>query len=183
MTVYEDLTFGSVLITDVFVVHPGAGTAKKSNGAVPYIAASFQSNGVVGYVDTAKYPGGWLSLIKDGDGGAGTCFYQPGPFWPSNHVLGLEPKTQGLAACALVCMAAAITHQCFPKYNRGNAINAARLSRQRIMVPVTTSADGCQVVHWEGLTRLGTKLLADAVEQARTALGSVTSAITKSTTA
>lgn len=173
MSVYENLTFGPVLITDLFTIHSGIGGAKKDSGAVPYIAASFQNNGVVGYVDTAKCPGGWLSLVKDGDGGAGTCFYQPRPFWPSNHVLGLEPKLKGMAASALTCLAAAITHQCFPKYHRGNAINVGRLSRQKIMIPVVTTADGSQIADWEGLTHLGIELFAGVAEEAHRALASV----------
>jgi hypothetical protein len=177
MSEYENLTFGPVLITDLFVIHNGRGAPKKDGGTVPYVAASFQNNGVVGYVDTAKCPAGWLSLVKDGDGGAGACFYQPSPFWPSNHVFGLEPKMRGLAASALVCLAAAITHQCFPKYHRGNAINVGRLSRQKVMLPVTTDAHGEQVVDWEGMTRLGTELFAEAGENARRALTSALSVV------
>lgn len=159
------LTFGPMLITDLFKVHNGSGAAKKDVGSTPYVAASFQNNGVVGYVDKAKYPGGWLSLVKDGDGGAGKCFYQPVPFWPSNHVLALEPKTAGLTEQALLCVAALITHQCFPKYSRGNAINTARLSRQQIMMPVTTDADGKSCPDWVGLTKLGDELLVTAKER------------------
>ncbi len=162
----SDLVFGPMPITDLFKVHNGAGSPRKDKGAVPYVAASFQNNGVVGYVDTAKYPGGWLSLVKDGDGGAGKCFYQPVPFWPSNHVFALEPKISGLTAGALLCIAALITHQCFPKYSRGHAINAARLSRQKIMVPVSPDSDGKLEVDWSGLTRLGEELLAKAKARA-----------------
>ena len=164
------LIFEPMLITDIFTIHNGSGAPRKDRGAFPYIAASFQSNGVVGYVDAAKYQGGWLSLVKDGDGGAGKCFYQPVPFWPSNHVLALEPKVSGLTAGALLCVAALITHQCFPKYSRGNAVNASRLSRQKIMVPVTTNADGEQVVDWGELTRFGKELLCVAKERAMSIL-------------
>jgi hypothetical protein len=149
------LSFKPILITDLFALHNGSGAPKKAIGTHPYVAASFQNNGVVGYVDAAKYPGGWLSLVKDGDGGAGKCFYQPAPFWPSNHVLALEPKASGLNADALICMAALITHQCFPKYHRGYAVNASRLSRQKIMVPIIPGANGEQVVDWDGITRYG----------------------------
>jgi hypothetical protein len=169
-SIYEQLTFGSILITDLFNVHNGAGAPKQDAGVVPYVAASFQNNGVVGYVNTAKCQGGWLSLVKDGDGGAGMCFYQPWPFWPSNHVLGLEPKTSGLTVSALVCLAATITHQCFPKYHRGNAINMGRLSRQKIMVPTVTNTDGIEFVDWDGLTRLGDELFIEAIKQAERAL-------------
>ena len=149
------LTFEPMLITDIFNVHNGSGAPKKNKGAFPYVAASFQNNGVVGYVDTAKYQGGWLSLVKDGDGGAGKCFFQPVPFWPSNHVLALQPKAPGLTSDALLCVAALITHQCFPKYSRGCAINTFRLSRQKIMVPVIVDANGEKVVDLEGMHRYG----------------------------
>lgn len=70
---YSALSFEPTLITDVFIAHSGSGAAKKERGAIPYVAASFQNNGIVGYVDKPKYKGGWLSLVKDGDGGAGKC--------------------------------------------------------------------------------------------------------------
>lgn len=174
--VYEHLTFGQVLMTDLFVIHNGMGVAKSEDGPVPYVAASFQNNGVVGYVDAPRCPGGWLSLVKDGDGGAGTCFYQPMPFWPSNHVLGLEPKVHGITSSALVCLSAMITHQCFPKYHRGNAINTGRLSRQQITVPVVTHTDGEQTIDWDGLKRLGDELFAEVTENARRALDSAVGA-------
>ncbi|TWS21728.1 hypothetical protein FK530_24960, partial [Tsukamurella conjunctivitidis] len=90
MSVLDTLDFQPILLTDLFTLHNGEGAERKATGPVPYVAASFQNNGVVGYVEESKYPGGWLSFVKDGDGGAGTCFYQPAPFWPSNHVLALE---------------------------------------------------------------------------------------------
>lgn len=170
MSVYNDLMFYPVLITDLFEVHNGSGSKKKDKGNVPYIAASFQSNGVVGFVDNPKYPGGWLSLVKDGDGGAGTCFYQPAPFWPSNHVLALEPKKDNLGAPTLVCLAAIITNQCFPKYNRGNAINSNRLSRQKIMVPCLNDTDGNLAIDWSGLDRLGKELFSEIKKSAAIAL-------------
>lgn len=147
-----------MVITDLFQLHPGSGRAKSDVGPVPYVAASFQRNGIVGFVDRARYPGGWLSFVKDGDGGAGTCFYQPSPFWPSNHVYALEPLNARPSADALIIMASIITYQCFPKFNRGNAANAARLSRQHIMVPVVTNAEGEDVVDWEGMSAYGRAL-------------------------
>lgn len=162
----QGLIFEPMLITDMFKTHKGSGAQKNDTGTFPYVAASFQNNGVVGYVRSAKYQGGWLSLVKDGDGGAGKCFYQPVPFWPSNHVLALEPKTPGLPAGALLCIAALITHQCFPKYSRGNAINTIRLSRQKIMVPVIADSNGKLAVDWPGLTRIGQKWLDLAKERA-----------------
>jgi hypothetical protein len=167
---YASLTFGQVLCSDLFHIHHGAGAAKGQTGPVPYVAASFQNNGVVGYVEKARCPSRWLSLVKDGDGGAGTCFYQPQPFWPSNHVLGLEPRIAGIAPSALVCLAAAMTHQCFPAYHRGNAINATRLKRQKVTVPILQHDDREPSIDWEGLTRLGEALFAETALQARKAL-------------
>ncbi|MCA3414235.1 MAG: restriction endonuclease subunit S [Roseomonas sp.] len=156
--VFATLTFEPILITDLFHVHTGSGASNKQMGSVPYIAASFQNNGIVGYVNKPKYEGGWLSLVKDGDGGAGKCFYQPVPFWPSNHVFALEPKKSGIPASALLCVAALITHQCFNKYSRGHAINLTRLSRQKIMVPTTFEGGHSRVVDWGALARLGDEI-------------------------
>lgn len=169
MSVLDTLDFQPMLITDLFQLHPGSGRAKSDVGPVPYVAASFQRNGVVGFAEEAKYPGGWLSFVKDGDGGAGTCFYQPSPFWPSNHVYALEPIGARPTAKALIVMASIITHQCFPKFNRGNAANAARLSRQHIMVPAVTNADGTLEADWKGMERLGTELLEDVLTHTRRA--------------
>lgn len=164
MSEFDALYFAPVLITDLFILHNGAGSPKKESGPVPYIAASFQNNGVVGYVEKPMYPGGWLSFVKDGDGGAGTCFYQPIPFWPSNHVFALEPRSDKATEEALLMLAATITHQCFPKYNRGFAANARRLSRQKIMVPVI-DVDGAQTVDWTGMTRMGRELCTTVTER------------------
>lgn len=159
MSVLDTLDFQPILLTDLFTLHNGEGAERKVAGPVPYVAASFQNNGVVGYVEESKYPGGWLSFVKDGDGGAGTCFYQPAPFWPSNHVLALEPKSDAATAEALLVMASLITHQCFPKYNRGNAANARRLSRQYLMVPALIEPDDTIAPDWDGMDRLGAELL------------------------
>jgi hypothetical protein len=169
MSTPEDLTFAPMLITDIFAIHGGTGAPKADGGPVPYVAASFQNNGVVGYVEEAKYPGGWLSFVKDGDGGAGTCFYQPAPFWPSNHVFALEPKNANATEKALMVMAATITHQCFPKYNRGFAANATRLSRQKIMVPVTVDDMGEKIVDWEGMNRFGKELFDEVLTRTNSA--------------
>ena len=163
----SNLDFSPMLIIDLFNVHSGSGAKKNDKGRFPYVAASFKNNGIVGYVDAAKYPGGWLSLIKDGDGGAGKCFYQPAPFWPSNHVFALEPKTHGLTREALLCVAALITHQCFPKYSRGYAINAERLSRQKIMAPVIVDPNGNQAIDWTGIARIGKGLIHRAEKLAK----------------
>ncbi|MGQ4544379.1 restriction endonuclease subunit S [Dermabacteraceae bacterium P13088] len=169
MSVLETLDFQPMLIMDMFELHPGSGMPKTDVGPIPYVAASFQRNGIVGYVDNAKYPGGWLSLVKDGDGGAGTCFYQPVPFWPSNHVYALEPRDAQPSAAALIVMASIITHQCFPKFNRGNAATVARLSRQYVMVPAITTVDGAVEPDWKGMDRLGTELLDQVVTHTHSA--------------
>ena len=165
MSLY-DLNFQPLLITELFIPHNGSGRAKTEEGAYPYVAASFQNNGIVGYVPEPKYPGNWLSLVKDGDGGAGTSFYQPVPFWPSNHVYALEPRVRGLSPEALIILAALITDQCFPKYNRGYALNKARLSRQHIMVPMKPGRYGVEDIDWEGIQGLGEKMFSAVRQQA-----------------
>lgn len=158
MGIYESLNFAPVLMTDLFRLHNGTGQEPTPAGRIPYVAASRMNNGIVGYVDDAKCPGGWLSFVKDGDGGAGTCFYQPHPFWPSNHVYGLEPLFEEASLETLLFLASTITHQCFPKYNRGFAASISRMSQQRIMVPVKVDNFDCVVPDWEAMAELGGEL-------------------------
>ncbi|WP_165165423.1 restriction endonuclease subunit S [Corynebacterium qintianiae] len=174
MPAIDSLNFAPMLITDLFKMHGGSGTETTARGEVPYIAASRNNNGVVGFVDTPKYPGGWLSLVKDGDGGAGTCFYQPAPFWPSNHVFGMEPLFDTVTTEVMLFLATTITHQCFPKYNRGFAANARRISRQRIMVPITVDDQGQTVPDWDGMTALGNELRKRTLQARDAAMATIT---------
>ena len=175
MSAYNALTF-----TPMYVVHqegrqaglfrPHKGrrliAAHRKVGLVPFIGASRMNNSVTDFSDTAaQFPGGWVTLIYNGDGGTGHARYQPTPFSASDDVIALEPLCNQTTECALLLIASILTQQCVPKFGFGYKLTLHRLSRQKVVVPVTTNADGEQIVDWEGMTRLGEELFHIAEER------------------
>lgn len=133
------------------------------------------NNSVTDFADTpALFPGGWLTLIYNGDGGTGHARYQPAPFSASDDVIALEPLSKSAREPALLLVASMITRQCVPKFGFGYKLKLERLKRQRIMVPVKTNPDGTETIDWDGLNRLGRELLNEAKRQARSARTLVT---------
>lgn len=178
MRTFEELTFAPVYVVDVeggqaglFRAHKGRRliAAHRKLGTVPFVGASRVNNSITDFADTpVLFPGGWVTLIYNGDGGTGHAKYQPAPFSASDDVIALEPLSDQATEPALLLIASMLTQQCVPKFGFGYKLTLHRLGRQKIMAPVTTNADGEQVVDWDGLTRLGEKLLADAKMRART---------------
>lgn len=163
MSVYDDLTFAPVLLGDMFVFRRGRVGSRSESGNTPYIGAAARNNSMVGLLDDPpEFPGGWLAIVNNGDGGAGYCTYQPAPFAASADVTVLKPRFEA-SDVAKVVLASAITFQCFPKYTFGYKPNIQRLTRQKIMVPVTVDDSGDQAVDWEGMTRLGEEMMAQAI--------------------
>lgn len=169
MSVYDELDFAPMLISDLFTLHRGRVCQRDTAGVVPYIGAAARNNSLVGFVkEKAMFPGGWLAIVNNGDGGAGYCTYQPAAFSGSADVTALEPLVR-ISPEGLVVLASAITHQCFAKYSFGYKPNMQRLAKQRIMVPVTRDSAGEQVVDWEGMTRFGRELLDEATSRTEAA--------------
>lgn len=177
MSAYDDLTFAPVHVVGVEGEHKGLFRPHKGRrltaqdrrpGRIPFVGGSRMNNSVTDFADTpALFPGGWLTLIYNGDGGTGHARYQPVPFSASDDVIALEPLSGSATEPALLLIASMLTQQCVPKFGFGYKLTLHRLGRQKIMAPVTTVASGEQVVDWEGLGRLGEELLADAKTRAR----------------
>jgi hypothetical protein len=108
-----------------------------------------------------------VTLIYNGDGGTGHAKYQPAPFSASDDVIALEPVSDLASEPALLLIASMLTQQCVPKFGFGYKLTLQRLDRQKIMAPVITDAEGNDVVDWDGLTRLGEKLLLNVKTLAR----------------
>ena len=177
MITFDDLTFAPVYVTDIegrqaglFLAHKGRRliAAHRKPGTTPFVGASRVNNSITDFAQTpVLFPGGWVTLIYNGDGGTGHAKYQPVPFSASDDVIALEPLSDQATEPALLLIASMLTQQCVPKFGFGYKLTLHRLSRQKIMAPMTTNADGEQVVDWAGLTRLGEVLLADAKMRAR----------------
>jgi len=175
LSAYNVLTFAPMYVVHVdgrqaglFRAHKGSRliAANRKLGATPFVGASRMNNSITDFADTpALFPGGWVTLIYNGDGGTGHARYQPAPFSASDDVIALEPLCNQTTESALLLIASMLTQQCVPKFGFGYKLTLHRLGRQKIMVPVTTNADGEQVVDWEGMTRLGEELFRVAAER------------------
>ncbi len=149
----------------IFRAHKGKRliTAHRRSGETPFVGASRANNSITDFAETpALFPGGWVTLIYNGDGGTGHAKYQPVPFSASDDVIALEPRSGEAAEAALLLVASMLTHQCVPKFGFGYKLTLHRLARQKIMVPVVTGADGEEVVDWVGLKTLGEELILEA---------------------
>jgi hypothetical protein len=169
VSTFNDLTFAPVYVVHVegrqaglFRAHKGRRliAAHRKPGAIPFVGASRMNNSITDFADTpVLFPGGWVTLIYNGDGGTGHAKYQPSPFSASDDVIALEPLCNQTTKPALLLIASMLTQQCVPKFGFGYKLTLHRLGRQKVMVPVTINADGEQIVDWVGMTRLGVELL------------------------
>jgi hypothetical protein len=166
------LTFEPMYVLDVpgrqeglFRAHKGRRliTAHRKPGVMPFVAGSRVNNSIVDMADVpALFPGGWLTLIYNGDGGTGHAKYQPMPFNASDDVIVLEPISGEATEDALLLMVSMLTHQCVPKFGFGYKLTLHRLGRQKIMVPVTTDDRGDMVADWTAMNKYGGMLRARA---------------------
>jgi hypothetical protein len=169
MSTFDELTFAPMYVVDIegrqgglFRAHKGKRliAAHRKIGKIPFVGASRVNNSITDFAATpVLFPGGWITLIYNGDGGTGHAKYQPAPFSASDDVIALEPLSSEASEPALLLIASMLTHQCVPKFGFGYKLKLGRLNRQKIMVPVITSGGGAQIVDWKGMTRLGDELL------------------------
>lgn len=142
----------------IFRAHKGRRliTAHRQRGTVPFVGAARTNNSIVDYAATeTRFPGGWLTLIYNGDGGTGHAKYQPVPFNASDDVIALEPLSTEATEEALLLLACLLTQQCVSKFSFGYKLTLHRLGRQKLMVPVTTGPDGDTIIDWNGMTTYG----------------------------
>lgn len=172
MNTFSDLTFAPVYVEDIkgrqtglFRAHKGKRliAAHRKPGTTPFVGGSRVNNSITDFADTHMlFPGGWVTLIYNGDGGTGHAKYQPVPFSASDDVIALEPLSDLATEPALLLIASMLTQQCVPKFGFGYKLTLHRLGRQKIMAPVRTNIKGEQVVDWERITRLGEELISVA---------------------
>lgn len=171
MNVFDSLDFRPIRLGAIVSFHRGKVGERDPEGRTPYVGAAARNNGLVGYVnDLPLFPGKWLAIVNNGDGGAGYCTFQPAPFFASSDVTALQPLYEEATPAALLMLASCITYQCFPKYNFGYKPNIQRLRSQEVMVPTTTDDEDNQIVDWDGLDRLGAELLHRVITDMRSAI-------------
>lgn len=176
MSAFDDLVFEPVNVMHVdglqeglFRAHKGKRliTAHRKPGETPFVGGSRFNNSIVDYANLQpSFPGGWITLIYNGDGGTGHAKYQPAPFSASDDVTVLEPVSPHATEPALLLIASMLTQQCVPKFSFGYKLTLHRLGRQKIMIPVITDGNGTSAIDWRGMTGLGEELLACATARA-----------------
>jgi hypothetical protein len=176
MSAYECLRFEPMLITEVFnamtssVAWYDKNKLAKSSGEYPYVSRSGVSNGhesVVGRQDRPPNLGNAVTIGVDTQ----TVFYQPSPFYTSVKIQVLRHPELSVANGPLLV---SILRGQMSKFQWGNGASLKRLQVTRVMVPVTTSETGEQVVDWDGMTNLGQDLFEAAIAQTHAALAHLT---------
>ena len=172
MSVYDELDFAPVLITDVFESMAASAAwydknkVEPGNGVIPYISRSGSSNGYESAIATQNSPANPGNAITIGVD-TQTVFYQPMDFYTSVKIQVLRhPKLSRENGPVLV----SLLRQQMGKFQWGNGASLARLAATRIMVPVARDNTGAQVVDWDGMTRFGRELLSETVNQAHRGL-------------
>ena len=156
----QDLIFEPMLITDVFGSIK-ASTAwydkvslKPGTGRNLYLSQTRESNSVAEIVADqrlATEPGNCITMTLKTQ----ATFYQPIPFYTAQNFLIFRHPSLDVDSGMILVTA---MRQAADKFSWGYGVSMARLSKTRIMVPVTIDTNGEQVVDWEGMSRYGRAL-------------------------
>ena len=109
---------------------------KTRPGAVPFIGAIDNNNGVSNFVDKAIHEGGTITVNYNGAGVA-DAFYQPVPFWASDDVNVLYPKFDLTAEIALF-VATVIRKEKY-RFSYGRKWHLERMRESMIHLPIDGS--------------------------------------------
>lgn len=141
MTVIDTSLWGEFRIEEVFTLVKG--TRLKSTdripGNIPYVGASQFNNGVTHLIanDDAIHPGGVLTVCYNGP--VGTTFYQPEPFWATDDVNVLYPKTD--LSVEVLLFIAPIIKEIGSKYAYVDKWKMKDMAASILHLPVTKSGD------------------------------------------
>ncbi len=113
--------------------------ATRSPGSVRFIGASEKHNGITDHNDLEpRFDGGQLTVVYNGNS-VGWSFYQDKPFFASDDVNVLEPKSP-VSVLSLLFVAAVIKHG-RSRYTYGYKWNLARMKKTPIRLPSTSAGD------------------------------------------
>lgn len=180
MSVYDELEFAPVLITDVFESMKSSKAVydkvhlKSGSGENLYLSQTQSANSIAAIIADQELdpePGNCITITLKTQ----ATFYQPSPFYTAqNFLLFRHPSLNQTNGLILVTA----LRRALEKFSWGYGVSMARLKKTHVMVPVTTDADGEQVVDWDGMTRLGEELFAEVITHTHTALDRLTPATT-----
>lgn len=140
LTLLEEKEWKEFFVVDIFdTIQRGKRlkTADHLSGNIPYVSSSALNNGVDNFIsnDTGvRKFSNCLSLANSGS--VGSTFYEPFEFVASDHITHLKNKEFNKYHYLFL---ATITSRLSQKYNFNREINDKRISREKILLPVTDS--------------------------------------------
>lgn len=108
-------------------------------GNIPYISSTASNNGVdnfIGNKTNVRIFSNCLTIANSGSVGA--SFYQPYKFVGSDHITHL--KNEGMSKYVYMFISS-LTNRFSEKYNFNREINDARISREKIMLPINENQE------------------------------------------
>lgn len=135
------------------------------DGIRPYVSSSAKNNGVdqfVGNTEKTRCFSNCLSLANSGS--VGSCFYEPFEFVASDHVTHL--KKAGASQYVYLFIATSVS-RLSEKYDFNREINDYRISREKIMLPVTDNGEP----DYEFMEQYGRKMMVNKYMQYLSARG------------
>lgn len=141
MNVIDTSLWGEFRIEDVFRLVKGTRlkSTDRTPGDIPYVGASQFNNGITHLIanDEAIHPGGVLTVCYNGP--VGTTFYQPEPFWATDDVNVLYPKTD--ISMEVLLFIAPIIEEVGSKYAYVDKWKMEDMAAANLRLPVTHSGD------------------------------------------
>lgn len=104
-------------------------------GTTPFIRATERDNGIAAYADLPAHPGGVMTVSYNGS--VGEAFYQPDPFFASDDVFVLTPKSD-ISPATQMFLCAIIRAEKY-RFNYGRKWNMERMKASTMKLPVDGS--------------------------------------------
>ena len=133
----ENKEWEEFFLTDIFSTIQRGRRLTKSNqkmGNIPYISSTSMNNGVdnfIGNKTNVRIFSDCLTIANSGSVGA--SFYQPYKFVGSDHITHLKKENMSKYVYMFI---STLTNRFSEKYNFNREINDARISREKIMLPI-----------------------------------------------
>lgn len=134
-----DGTWADFRLEELFTIKKGKRVtqAERNSGSTPFVGASEKNNGITDYCDLApSHPGGVVTVVYNGNS-VGYAFYQAKPFFASDDVNVLYPRSP-MNKWVQLFIAAVVKHQ-RPRYTYGYKWTLARMKKTSIRLPVDSA--------------------------------------------
>lgn len=133
----ENKEWKEFFITDIFsAIQRGKRLTKENQkeGIIPYISSTSLNNGIDNFINNTSN----VRIFSDcltiaNSGSVGASFYHPYKFVGSDHITHLKKENMSKYVYMFI---STLTNRFSEKYNFNREINDARISREKIMLPI-----------------------------------------------